>query len=134
MIMEMFTVAKRFTFSASHMLDQLRPSHKCRRLHGHTYNCLVRVDATKLDGNGMVMDFACFAPLIEAVRLEFDHRHLNDVMDEYPTAENIAKAIFEMAEQTLTISGELYTITIQVSEQPETYAEYSRTIHRNKNE
>lgn len=131
--MYMYTVAKQFRFSASHMIDGLMPGHKCGRLHGHTYTCQIKVDATSLDKIGMVMDYANFDPIVESVRRRFDHRHINDVIELNPTAENLAKEIFDMTVETVfavlgnRASG-LATITIRISEQPDTYAEYSETI------
>ena len=33
----MYTIAKRFAFSASHTIGGLPPEHPCARLHGHNY-------------------------------------------------------------------------------------------------
>ena len=133
--MHMYTVSKQFTFSASHQIDGLRPGHKCGRLHGHTYTVRITVDSTMLDAVGMVMDFSAFEPIAEAVRVKYDHRHLNSAMGSNPTAENLAKEIFDIALRSVMFSlgkreDGLVTITVRVSEQPTTYAEYSETIAR----
>jgi 6-pyruvoyltetrahydropterin/6-carboxytetrahydropterin synthase len=33
----MYTIAKRFAFSASHVIGGLSVDHPCGRLHGHNY-------------------------------------------------------------------------------------------------
>jgi 6-pyruvoyltetrahydropterin/6-carboxytetrahydropterin synthase len=33
----MYTIAKRFAFSASHVIGGLPTDHPCARLHGHNY-------------------------------------------------------------------------------------------------
>jgi 6-pyruvoyltetrahydropterin/6-carboxytetrahydropterin synthase len=53
----MFTIAKRFTFSASHRLENLPEGHPCSRCHGHNYAVWLELKAERLDGRGMVVDF-----------------------------------------------------------------------------
>jgi queuosine biosynthesis protein QueD len=52
----MYSVSKTFTFEAAHRL--LKHGGKCARLHGHSYKATVTIPSTKLDDNGMVIDFA----------------------------------------------------------------------------
>lgn len=80
-------VTRSFSFDAAHEL----PWHtgKCRRLHGHTYRLEVSVEGP-LDDNGVVMDFDDVASVVNREVVErFDHRFLNDLM-ENPTAELVA--------------------------------------------
>ncbi|HSH61164.1 MAG TPA: 6-carboxytetrahydropterin synthase QueD [Acidimicrobiales bacterium] len=88
-------VTRSFAFEAAHQL----PWHpgKCRRLHGHNYRFEVTVEGP-LDENGVVLDFD---ELHEVVRREvverYDHRYLNDLMDN-PTAELIAAEAWKQLE------------------------------------
>ena len=88
-------VTRSFAFEAAHQL----PWHpgKCRRLHGHNYRFEVTVEGP-LDENGVVLDFD---ELHEVVRREvverYDHRYLNDLM-ENPTAELIAAEAWKQLE------------------------------------
>ncbi|MDA8380595.1 MAG: 6-carboxytetrahydropterin synthase QueD [Actinomycetota bacterium] len=75
------------TFEAAHHL----PWHagRCHRLHGHSYRMEVTVEG-HLDANGVVIDFdEMSARLVEVVTERYDHRLLNDIIDN-PTAERIA--------------------------------------------
>lgn len=90
--MEIF---KSFTLEAAHRLPNVPPSHKCARLHGHSFRVEIHVSGPVDARSGWVMDFAeltkAFAPLYE----QLDHRYLNDVPGlENPTSENLAHWIW----------------------------------------
>jgi 6-pyruvoyltetrahydropterin/6-carboxytetrahydropterin synthase len=81
------SVTRAFTFEAAHQL----PWHAgaCRELHGHGYRLEVTVDGP-LTPDGIVIDFADLRDLVEhTVISRYDHKYLNDVLDN-PTAELIA--------------------------------------------
>ena len=53
----MYVIGKTFSFAAAHFLTCVPPSHKCARLHGHTYTVTVELAAEHLR-NCMVVDLA----------------------------------------------------------------------------
>ena len=60
---------KTFQFEAAHLLPHLAPTHKCRRLHGHSFQVEVVV-AGEIDPKlGWLIDYAeisdAFRPLLE---------------------------------------------------------------------
>ncbi len=82
-----------FRFEAAHHL----PWHggKCRNPHGHSYRLEVTV-AGPLDANGVVIDFDDVRRVVEReVVGPWDHRDLNDVLDN-PTAELLAGWAWEL--------------------------------------
>jgi 6-pyruvoyltetrahydropterin/6-carboxytetrahydropterin synthase len=83
----MFKVRTKFHFAAAHNLDLNYPS-PCSNMHGHNYEVELELEATKLNQNGMVLDFA----LIKKLFRGFDHSYLNDRISQ-PTAEMIAHYI-----------------------------------------
>ena len=91
----MFTITKRFRFEASHRLAGLPESHPCSRLHGHSYKVYFLLQSKTLNGVGFVRDFRDLTIIQEWLNANFDHRHLNDVLEVNPTAENIAQFLFE---------------------------------------
>jgi len=98
----MYTLLVRCTFDAAHSI----PGHAgpCAGLHGHSYRVVVEVTGSALDELGMVQDFMALRERIE--RALPDHRHLNEVMDTVPTAENIAAWIWrELAFEGLRASA-----------------------------
>ena len=79
-------------FEAAHRLPHVAPDHKCARVHGHSYRVRVDLEGPVGDESGWVMDFADLKAVVEPVRLELDHRYLNDVDGlDNPTAERIAE-------------------------------------------
>jgi 6-pyruvoyltetrahydropterin/6-carboxytetrahydropterin synthase len=92
------SVTRAFHFEAAHQL----PWHegKCRHLHGHSYRLEVTV-AGPIGPQGVVLDFADLRAAVEREVIDrYDHRYLNDLMDN-PTAELIAHEIWK----TLAAAG-----------------------------
>jgi len=88
-----------FNFAAAHRLP--RYQGPCFRMHGHNYKFLVAVEGDVDPATGMVADFGVVKQLVnELVMTRADHRTLNDFL-ENPTAENIARWIFETLEPRL---------------------------------
>jgi len=88
-----------FHFAAAHRLP--RYQGPCFRMHGHNYKFLVAVEGDVDPATGMVADFGVVKQLVnELVMTRADHRTLNDFL-ENPTAENIARWIFETLEPRL---------------------------------
>lgn len=87
----MFYVEKSFEIAGSHRL-RLNYDSKCQNLHGHNWKIIVFCESEQLDDNGMVVDFT---EIKRKIHDKLDHKHLNDVVDFNPTAENIAKWVVE---------------------------------------
>lgn len=85
-----------FTFAAAHRLP--RYDGPCFRMHGHNYRFLVALEGEVDPRTGMIADFGEVKRIVqEQVLARVDHRNLNDVL-ENPTAENIARWIWEVLE------------------------------------
>lgn len=109
----MFYVTCEIHFSYGHRL--LNHQGKCGHLHGHNGRIQVEVSSEKLDGQNMVMDFSKIREAVNAwVEENLDHKMVlwgQDpltnllkqaaepvvVMDENPTAEAMARWIFQEA-------------------------------------
>ncbi len=88
-----------FTFAAAHRLP--RYDGPCSRVHGHNYRFLVAVEGEVSPESGMIADFGEMKRIVgEQVLARVDHRSMNDVL-ENPTAENIARWIWESLEGRL---------------------------------
>jgi 6-pyruvoyltetrahydropterin/6-carboxytetrahydropterin synthase len=95
---------KTFQFEAAHLLPLLPATHKCRRLHGHSFRVEVAVAGECDPKLGWLMDYAdisaAFAPLWE----QLDHRYLNEVAGlENPTSETVAAWIWERLKPRLPL-------------------------------
>src|ERR1041384_2945953 len=133
----MFRVTKHIEFCYGHRL--LNYEGKCRHLHGHNGRVEVDVEADKLDARGMVYDFSDIKATIKNwIDETLDHRMLLSkddpvlpalrgellyVMDENPTAENIAKLIFNHAR-----TKGLPVVEVRLWETPTSYASYRGAI------
>lgn len=109
----MFTVTREISFCYGHRL--LNYPGKCRHLHGHNGRVEIEIYAEKLDALGMVRDFEEIKLIVEGWIIEhIDHKMIlcktdpiipslrasgEDffIVDENPTAEIIAKMIYDYA-------------------------------------
>ena len=132
----MFRVIKNLNFCYGHRL--LNYVGKCAHLHGHNAVVEVEFSSSVLDSRGMVIDFDDIKTFVQSFLDEtLDHRMIlskNDPfsawlkkegepvfeMDENPTAENIAKLIYQ------TVKTKKLPITrVRLWESPTASAEYS---------
>jgi 6-pyruvoyltetrahydropterin/6-carboxytetrahydropterin synthase len=115
-----YTIAKKFAFSASHTIGGLSPEHPCGRLHGHNYEVEVIPQAAALDGVGFVRDYRELAALREFLNAAVDHNHLNDVLGhDATTAEALSKWLYDWCKTRWP-----EVVAVRVSESPRTWAEY----------
>lgn len=109
----MFSVTREIAFCYGHRL--LNYDGKCRHLHGHNGKAVITLAADTLDPLGMVMDFTSLKRIVGSwIDEHLDHKmllHRDDpilpflrqqgepvyVLDVNPTAENIARLIFDFA-------------------------------------
>ena len=114
---------------------------KCRHLHGHNGTVEIALSQETLDRRGMVVDFDDIKRTIQTwIDEELDHKMLlrkDDpalatlqqlgeplyVMDDNPTAENIAKLIFEYAR-----SQKLPVTAVLLWETSHSFASYHPTL------
>jgi 6-pyruvoyltetrahydropterin/6-carboxytetrahydropterin synthase len=97
----MHTISKDFTFAAAHSIRG--HTGGCENLHGHNYRVRVLVEAERLDGLGMVVDFADLKALMAEILGPFDHRVINEIPPfdrTNTTAELLSEHVFRrMAER-----------------------------------
>lgn len=89
-------------FSGAHRLRYLHG--KCEELHGHNWKVEVSVTSSKLNREGVVIDFTILKQKVEKVLKTLDHTFLNDLpyfSGEEPSSENIARYIFENLKREL---------------------------------
>lgn len=115
----MFIISKQFNFSASHILEGLPDDHPCSRLHGHNYIIEVVLEGDTLNAVGFVRDYNELSVIKSWIDHVLDHRHLNECVPGQPSAENLAKYIYDRFKDKFP---EL--VAIRVSETPKTWAEF----------
>ncbi|MBS2001905.1 MAG: 6-carboxytetrahydropterin synthase QueD [Candidatus Obscuribacterales bacterium] len=108
----MYQVTREIHFCYGHRL--LNYSGKCKNLHGHNGVAVITIESEELDGLGMVIDFSDIKAVVSQwIDDNLDHRMIlmeedpllpllrqqNEpvfVMKANPTAENIARLIFDV--------------------------------------
>ena len=132
----MFYVTREIDFCYGHRL--LNYDGKCRYLHGHNGRAVIKIESEHLDDRGMVVDFKDVKTVVAGwIDENLDHRMLLNrtdpvvamlqemqeplyLIDENPTAENIAKIIFDF-----TKSHGFPIVEAQLWETPHCFATYS---------
>jgi 6-pyruvoyltetrahydropterin/6-carboxytetrahydropterin synthase len=131
----MFRVTRQIDFCYGHRL--LNYDGKCRYLHGHNGRAVIVIEAAALDDRGMVMDFSDIKRVVSGwIDEQLDHRmilHRDDpaipllhqlgeplfVLEVNPTAENIARLIYDFAH----VQG-FPVVETRLWETPNCYATY----------
>ena len=131
----MFNVTREIDFCYGHRL--LHYEGKCRHLHGHNGRALITARAATLDARGMVLDFGDIKTVVSRwIDENLDHRMIlcrDDpavaalkqlgepmyLLDVNPTAENIARLIFDVT------AAQGFPVTeVRLWETPKCYASY----------
>ena len=101
----MYYVSKRMEIAGAHNL-KLDYESKCSNIHGHNWIVTVHCKSKELNSNGMVIDFT---HIKRQIHDKLDHKYINDAVDFNPTAENMAKWIYDQVRNC-------YKVEIQESE------------------
>ncbi len=133
----MFRVTREIHFCYGHRL--LNYDGKCRNLHGHNGKAIIALESAELDELGMVVDFSHIKHIVSTwIDEVFDHKmilHKDDpvlpelrrlgepvtVIEVNPTAENLAKLIFDYA-----VSQRLPVVEVILWETENSFATYRK--------
>jgi len=116
-------------FEAAHRLPDY--DGKCCRLHGHNWRVEVVVKGTELDASGLLIDFKLLKTHVAEVLLTLDHYYLNETETFRklpPTAENIAKYVYEMLAGDSVFADRVQIYAIRIWESPRSCAAYIPTV------
>ena len=121
----MFTVNVKTSFQASHQLTL--PDGSKEPLHSHNWIISACVGSDILNNIGVVMDFHQLKSVLDKITSEFNNISLNRVdyfRRNNPTAENVARYIYQKLELILPKGLELQSI--RVEEEAGFLAEFSK--------
>ncbi len=110
-----------YRFEAAHQLPKVPETHKCSRMHGHSYRVSVTIEGDIDPELGWLMDFAEIDERVDPIIKQVDHYTLNDLPGlQNPTSEILARWLWRKIKPGLPIMVEL-----GVSETPD-----SRCVYR----
>ena len=93
---------KSFRFEAAHWLPTFPQGHKCRRMHGHSFEIQVVVSGTVPEEQGYLIDYGDIQAAITPIRDQLDHYLLNEIEGlANPTSEMLAKWIYDRLKPAL---------------------------------
>ena len=115
-------------FEAAHRLPDYEG--KCCRLHGHNWRVEVSVCGETLNELGMLVDFHDLKDAAKGVLNELDHHYLNELeafSQLNPTAENLARYVYEKLEQLpLLRQGDVFLTQVKVWESLHSAVAYTK--------
>jgi 6-pyruvoyltetrahydropterin/6-carboxytetrahydropterin synthase len=117
-----YRIGKTIKWEAAHQLKGLPDDHPCTRLHGHSYSADIVLRSDFLDETGFVLDYN----VLKTIKNMLDHQNLNEILEENPTAENIAAFIFSVVTDILRrmeAEAEVFVELVRVRETETTWAE-----------
>jgi 6-pyruvoyltetrahydropterin/6-carboxytetrahydropterin synthase len=95
---------KTFQFEAAHLLPNLPETHKCRRLHGHSFKVEIAVAGNCDPKLGWLIDYADISEAFKPLLAQLDHYYLNEIAGlENPTSERISVWIWERLKPKLPL-------------------------------
>ena len=121
----MYELTVRSEFEAAHKIKNY--PGKCARLHGHNWIVEAIVKGTELNELGILIDFKVLKAELKKVLDEFDHQYLNELKffsEKNPTAENLAKIIFEKLSKSEIFTGTTKLFAVKVYESPKSCVTY----------
>lgn len=121
----MFEIEVSAAFEAAHFIEGY--AGKCARLHGHNWTVEAIIRGEELDELGMLVDFKILKAELKKILDDFDHRFLNELetfAQDNPTAENIARKIYQRLAPSEIFSGSTKLYAVKVHESPNSCVTY----------
>lgn len=122
----MYELTVKSEFEAAHRIENY--PGKCARLHGHNWVVEAIVRGNELNELGILVDFKVLKSELNKVLAELDHRYLNELEifeKKNPTAENLAKKIFDKLSVAGIFCDSTKLSAVKVYESPKSCVTYS---------
>ena len=121
----MYELSVKSEFEAAHFIKNY--PGKCARLHGHNWTVEALAQGSKLNELGILIDFKVFKSELNKILDELDHQYLNELeifATKNPTAENIAKEIFDKLSVSEIFTDTTKLTAVKVYESPKSCVTY----------
>ena len=121
----MYELAVKSEFEAAHFIRNY--PGKCARLHGHNWIVEAIAQGSQLNELGILIDFKILKAELNKILDELDHQYLNELeifKTKNPTAENLAKEIFDKLSLSEIFTGTTKLTAVKVYESPKSCVTY----------
>ncbi len=121
----MYELTVKSEFEAAHRIENY--PGKCVRLHGHNWIVEALAQGTELNELGILIDFKILKAELNKILEALDHQYLNELemfAKKNPTAENLAKEIFDRLSQSEIFTGSTKLKAVKVHESPKSCVTY----------
>lgn len=121
----MYELAVKSEFEAAHLIRNY--PGKCARLHGHNWTVEAIAQGTQLNELGILIDFKILKAELNKILDALDHQYLNELemfQTKNPTAENLAKEIFDKLSLSEIFNGTTKLTAVKVYESPKSCVTY----------
>jgi 6-pyruvoyltetrahydropterin/6-carboxytetrahydropterin synthase len=101
-------LSRDYHFEAAHRLPRVPATHKCSRVHGHSYHVTITVAGPIDPDMGWLIDFADLDRVVDPVIACIDHQLLNEIPGlENPTSELLAVWLWRAIQPGLPVLTEV---------------------------
>jgi 6-pyruvoyltetrahydropterin/6-carboxytetrahydropterin synthase len=100
-------------FEAAHHLTSYRGAPE--PVHGHSWRVIARLEADRLDDEGIAFDFVAVRSALDRLTARLDHRHVNEVppFDRLsPSTERLAEWFHAELARELGVEAPLAAVTV----------------------
>lgn len=121
----MYELTVKSEFEAAHFIKNY--PGKCARLHGHNWIVEAVAQGSELNDLGILIDFKILKSELNKILDELDHQFLNELeifSKKNPTAENLAKEIFDKLSVSEIFNGKTKLTAVKVYESPKSCVTY----------
>ena len=121
----MYELTVQSEFEAAHRIENY--PGKCVRLHGHNWIVEAVAQGTELNELGILIDFKVLKAELNKILDALDHQYLNELeifAKKNPTAENLAKEIFDRLSQSKIFTDSTKLKAVKVHESPKSCVTY----------
>ncbi len=101
-------LTKKYHFEAAHALTCAPEGHRCRQIHGHTYEVEVTLEGPVDPKTGWLVDYGDINRAVKPVIDILDHKFLNEVEGlSKPTSENLCAWLWDRITSSLPRLSEI---------------------------
>ena len=121
----MYELTVKSEFEAAHFIKNY--PGKCARLHGHNWTVEALAQGSQLNELGILIDFKILKAELNKILDELDHQFLNELeifKIQNPTAENLARVIFEKLSASEIFNDTAKLKAVKVYESPKSCVTY----------